>query len=86
MELISDKGKIHPRLGGPRQAGVDGFGKSLSHLNSIPRTVASSYTHYAIPVHGVNELGCLISATLDKHSQSVKPAKLVFQVGQHKVS
>ena len=84
MELISDKGKnftlgwVHP--GG---AGLDEFGKISFPPEFDPRTASSSYTDYAIQIHGVNELGCLIIAALDKHSQSVKPAKLVFQVRQH---
>jgi hypothetical protein len=86
VELIGDKGKIHRRLGGPRRVGLDGFGKSLPQPEFDPWTVASSYTDCAILVHGVNELGCLISAALYKHSQSVKPAKLVFPVRQQKVS
>ena len=86
MELISDKGKIPPRLVGPRRGRSGRVWKISFPPEFDPRTVANSYTNYTIPVHGVNELGCLISAVLDKHSQSVKPAKLVFQVRQHKVS
>ena len=80
------KEKIHPRLGGPRR-GRSGRVWKISFPPELDRrNVASSYTDCTIQVHGVNELGCLINAALDKHSQSVKPAKLVFQVRLHKVS
>jgi hypothetical protein len=51
----SEKGKVQPRLGKPRETVRTGLENPPPGFD--PRTVASSYTDYAISLRGFNEIG-----------------------------